>query len=40
MAKSRITPVHPGIYLKELLEEMGPISIPPGSRYWRTGNAY
>ena len=23
MAKSRITPVHPGIYLKELLEEMG-----------------
>ncbi len=23
MAKSRITPVHPGVYLKEILDELG-----------------
>jgi antitoxin HigA-1 len=47
MAKSRIAPIHPGVYLKEILDEWGlsqyrlaqELGVPAcGSAMWCVGN--
>jgi len=47
MAKSRIAPIHPSVYLKEILDELGlsqyrlaknMVSLPCGSAMWCVGN--